>query len=210
MFSVIVPVLHNFEGCCRLLSSINEPFVPVVIDNWVENRGVAAGWNLGIHKSLEMGIEEFVIMNDDAYFKSGSPSDLINALDKNTAFSIPSDEIGFACFAINMHTISKVGFFDENYILGYHEDNDYAYRCRLEGMEYKVTNTDVVHDGSRTQFWNGTGDNERVVSHERFRLNREYYIKKWGGEPGKETHRSPFADRFPVPIYHSNTYRRTS
>lgn len=210
MFSVIVPVLHNFEGCCKLLSSINEPFVPVVIDNWVENRGVAAAWNLGIYKSMQMGIDRFVIMNDDAYFANGSkPSELLAALNDNTAIAMPDAEIGFACFALDKHTVDKVGFFDESYTPAYFEDNDYIYRVKMAGLRYSFTDSSVVHEGSKTQFWKGDGDDERIVSHEQFRSNRAYYVKKWGGQPGEETYTVPFDNKQPAPIYHQSSYTRS-
>jgi hypothetical protein len=191
-YSVIVPVLVNFPGLAKLLASIDEPFVPVVVDNWVENRGVAAGWNYGIKKSLEMGIEKFVIMNDDASFQQGSyPSQLVKELDDETAFVMA--EVGFAAFATHKTAIDRIGFFDEKFFPAYFEDNDFAYRAKLEGMSYKgIIHCKVEHEGSKTQFWNGTGDEERTVSHDQFRTNRSYYKQKWGGEPGYETFLTPF------------------
>jgi len=193
-YSVIVPVLVNFPGLAKLLASIDEPFVPVVVDNWVENRGVAAGWNYGIKKSLEMGIEKFVIMNDDASFQEGSyPSQLIKELDDDTAFVMA--EVGFAAFATHKAAIDRIGFFDEKFFPAYFEDNDFAYRAKLEGMSYKgIIHCKVEHEGSKTQFWNGTGDSERTVSHDQFRTNRSYYKQKWGGEPGYETFLTPFGE----------------
>lgn len=191
------------------MSSINEPFVPIVIDNWVENRGVAAAWNLGIHRSMEMGIDHFVIMNDDAYFIDGAkPSDLIAPLNHQTALTMPSKEIGFASFAISKYTISRIGYFDENFSPAYFEDNDYAYRIKMAGLRFSYTETPVAHEGSKTQFWKGKGDDERIVSHHQFRINREYYIKKWGGQPGEEKYTSPFNNRLPAPEFHSSTYIR--
>ena len=40
-------------------------------------------------------------------------------------------------FAINVWAISKVGWFDENFYPAYKEDQDYAYRCRLAGVQRK-------------------------------------------------------------------------
>lgn len=191
-YSLIVPVLVNFEGLANLLASIDEPFVPIVVDNWVDNRGVAAGWNHGIRKSLDMGIDQFVIMNDDAKFERGSyPSQLIKELDDNTAFVMA--EQGFAAFATHKAAIERIGYFDEFFYPAYYEDNDFAYRAKLEGMEYKgIIHCKVAHEGSKTQFWNGTGDEQRTVSHDQFRKNRDYYVEKWGGMPGSETFTQPF------------------
>lgn len=192
MYSLIVPVLVNFEGLAKLLSSIDEPFVPIVVDNWVENRGVAAGWNYGIRKSIAMGIDQFVIMNDDASFRPGSsPSQLIKELDDDTAFVM--GEVGFAGFATHKAAIDRIGYFDEMFFPAYYEDNDFAYRAKLGGMNYKgIIHCKIDHEGSKTQFWNGTGDDQRTVSHEQFRRNRDYYIRKWGGMPGEETFTEPF------------------
>lgn len=193
-FSVIVPVLYNFEGCCKLLASIKEPFVPVVVDNWDINRGVAAGWNHGIQRSIDMGIDQFVIMNDDTYFQSGSyPSQLIRELDNETGFVM--GEEGFAYFATNKNAIERIGWFDENIWPAYYEDNDFARRTKLEGMHYKaIIHSKIIHEKSKTQFWKGTSDEERTVSHEQFRNNQKYYFAKWGGGPGDEIHTTPFND----------------
>lgn len=210
MYALIVPVLHNFEGCTRLISSIREPFVPIVVDNWVENRGVAAGWNIGIARAMEMGINDFVISNDDVYFEDGArPSELIAPLNNNTAISMPNAGIGFACFGMNASTIDRVGWFDENFTPAYFEDNDYIYRAKLIDLRYAYTETKVVHEGSKTQFWFGDGDEERVVSHDRFRRNREYFISKWGGQPLEERFGVPFNGNKDAPIYHNPAYRRT-
>lgn len=187
-FSVIVPVLYNFEGLAELFASISEPIVPVVVDNWRYNRGVAAGWNYGINKSLDLGIEQFVIMNDDAYFEENCyPSQLLKELDDTTAFVMGNS--GFAYFATSKATIDRIGYFDENLYPAYFEDNDFAYRAKLAGLQYKgILHSRVIHSGSKTQNWNG----ERVVSHEAFDRNKAYYVAKWGGIPGEETFTTAF------------------
>jgi GT2 family glycosyltransferase len=208
MFSLIVPVLYNFEGCTKLLASVDEPFVPIIVNNWHENRGVAGGWNYGITKSLEMGIDQFVIMNDDTYFEPGSrPSQLIKELDETTGFVM--GEVGFAYFATNKAALDKIGWFDENIYPGYFEDNDFAYRTKLANLQYKgLIHSKVVHEGSKTQFWNGREEGKKTVSSAQFEANRAYYIKKWGGGPGEEIFPVAFDGKEPEPKYHSPDYRR--
>jgi hypothetical protein len=42
--------------------------------------------------------------------------------------------------------------------------------------------------GPITQNWGG----QQVVTGPMFRANEAYYIGKWGGKPGQETHTTPF------------------
>ncbi len=71
----------------------------------------------------------------------------------------------------------------------YFSDNDFYHRMDLAGYERINTENSVGHIGSQTinsdpylQFRNGVT----------FPLMRQYYVAKWGGEPGQETFSMPF------------------
>ena len=106
----------------------------------------------------------------------------------------------FSAFIIGTKTLDAMvaagdpllGFFDESFSPAYFEDNDYHYRMKLYlGEASAIVTTDAMfyHYGSRTQ---NQAQSVPVVSGSRFEQNRAYYVKKWGGTPGRERFRRPF------------------
>jgi hypothetical protein len=71
----------------------------------------------------------------------------------------------------------------------YFSDCDYYRRLRLAGWETIDTGIEVGHIGSQTI----NSDPElKALNNITFPLYRQYYIAKWGGEPGHETFASAF------------------
>lgn len=204
-----VPVMYNFEGFTKLMRSIQGTEITVYVqNNWDENIGVASAWNLFLDQAINDNIDLLFIVNDDVTFEEGSfwnavrawetrPDDCI-LITGHTSISEPVFHEGmadFCCFALNpTQAMKEIGKFDDvNFYPAYFEDNDYLYRIKLSEFNYFMYGgLKVHHEGSKTQFWNGTGDEERTVSHDQFRTNRSYYKQKWGGEPGYETFLTPF------------------
>lgn len=71
----------------------------------------------------------------------------------------------------------------------YFSDNDWYYRLDLAGYERIDTGIEVGHVGSATI--NSDPDLKRLNG-VTFPLYRQYYVAKWGGEPGKELFTTPF------------------
>jgi GT2 family glycosyltransferase len=86
----------------------------------------------------------------------------------------------FCAVVISRHTYEKIGLFDENFLVGGYEDQDYAYRLREAGIRYGVSGASFIHHyGSQTLGeFKRTGD--RHVPH-----NREYFMKKWRRDPAE-------------------------
>jgi GT2 family glycosyltransferase len=111
------------------------------------------------------------------------------------------DAPNFSCYAISIATLSKLGrlekdieefpgMFDAKFYPAYFEDNDYHYRLKLVGMRGVKNNQALFyHFGSRT-----IKENEEIAEaiNYSFLQNKERYIEKWGGEPGKEKSKIPF------------------
>lgn len=96
----------------------------------------------------------------------------------------------FSAFMITKEGYEKVGEFDENFSPAYFEDNDYHYRINLAGLKaITVPMAVYYHYGSRTSV---EGLPRSIERHQSFERNRQYYIKKWGGMPGKENYKTPF------------------
>jgi len=203
--SLIVPVLNNFKVFTEMMVTVDHAVNPIVLDNWNHNRGVAASWNEGMRKSLEIGNEYALITNDDALFTPGAIKEMYdfmkyksnavfvspnqNAYDENE----PPRENGadFFCFMVNIpKLIEKAGWFDENIFPAYFEDNDMHRRMLLAGVKsYILPNVQVNHVGSATQ--NFDPGNPACPPHQ-FEANRSYFVEKWGGRPGEEMWAHPF------------------
>lgn len=117
----------------------------------------------------------------------GEPQAVLK-LDVAEKIAVPETEHPcFSGFMINKMCWEKVGEFDENFKPAYYEDNDYHYRINLAGLKAIVLPTSMFyHYGSRTQLEAigrplATGTS-----------NMQYYIKKWGGLPGREIYKTPF------------------
>jgi GT2 family glycosyltransferase len=98
------------------------------------------------------------------------------------------DAPDFSCFMITPETYSHIGEFDEGFTPAYFEDNDYCYRTILSGMKcVRSQNAMFYHYGSLTQ-----NQQVPVVSSASFNQNKNYFINKWGGEPGREVYTIPW------------------
>jgi GT2 family glycosyltransferase len=203
--SLIVPVLNNFKVFAELMASVDYPVQPIILDNWNHNRGVAAAWNEGMRRSLEMGNQYAIISNDDASFTPGAIKRLYDEIKyKSNAVLVSPNQnnIGgdneivdgasdFFCFIVDIKKLTEnVGWFDENIFPAYFEDNDMHRRITLAGLKnYVMADVRVNHVGSATQ--NFEPGNPVCPPHQ-FETNRAYFIQKWGGQPGNEQYTHPF------------------
>lgn len=200
-----VPVLNRPDLLTRMIASLDvEVGRIVVIDNSTagitrgiefppntqvihigHNLGVAASWNL-IVKATPMA-KWWCIVNSDVEFMPGD-------LDRLTA-QITSDPRTFAflatltAFGLTPEVHEAAGWFDENYVPAYGEDNDFVRRCSLAGIASLALPTGHRHDPSST-----IGSDQIAMSENgrTFPENMRYHREKWGGAPGGEAFNSPF------------------
>jgi len=107
----------------------------------------------------------------------------------------------FSCYALSIKLLDILkereqgveeypGRFDQKFYPAYFEDNDFHYRLKLK-HERGVATSDALyyHYGSRTIKENvDVGE----ISDSYYIQNKQRYIEKWGGEPGKEKFKIPF------------------
>jgi len=100
---------------------------------------------------------------------------------------------GMGWFIVNAPALKKVGLFDINLCPCYFEDCDWLRRANLMGVPVQVLNVHSEHgvEGVGSGTVNATPELQRENART-FEANKQYYIRKWGGELGKETFEDPF------------------
>jgi GT2 family glycosyltransferase len=159
----------------------------ITIYEMAENLGVSGSWNWLIKNAITHLYSDFLILNDDVVLKKDEATigALIEQGGENT-FHVCKSAYNWSSFILNRTIYEKVGEFDETFKRCFFEDNDYCYRIVLAGVNYTFQDTlnpDVFRN-SQTILKDPTLSG--------YLENEQYYIKKWGGKPGSETHKTPF------------------
>ena len=147
------------------------------------NLGVSASWNLLI--KLHSDAPWWAITNSDLILGEGD----LERLEENIAGHGLVAFQGMHLFGIRGSTIQAIGWFDENFVPGYFEDNDYHYRCGLLGSTIYQLDMAGTHVMSSTLL---RSDRYKAENARTFPLNARYYVEKWGGPVGQETYKTPF------------------
>jgi GT2 family glycosyltransferase len=196
-----IPYISRSDLFLSTVTSINRPVQDIVIvDNSKDgsvpvvdeaiyirmgrNMGVSWAWNTIIKRTRNA--PWWVIMNADLRL---GPDDLEN-INKAMDEGLDLVMIGsMALFGVSAACIRRVGWFDENFVPAYCEDNDYIYRCKLLGAKTLWMAAGWEHFGSATI----KSDPVAKASNDRsYPLNVKYYQAKWGGVMGNETYETPF------------------
>jgi hypothetical protein len=148
------------------------------------NFGVAMSWNLLCMAGF-FEKEYAVILNDDVILQYNQDEIQQYLNEHKPLLAIHGS--GFCAFIIHKSVFEKVGFFDFNFSPAYFEDADYVYRCKLAGIE--ITKPEIL----RTIVTGHSSSIEKDPTlNDRFQINKQYYIQKWGGEVGAEKFTTPF------------------
>lgn len=194
-FLVVVPSIWQpyTDACVRTLHC--DPDDLLVVDNTVQNRGVAASWNMGARKVLAQHRDWLVICSAAMRFAGRG----IHSFTDQLAAHKDADAVEAACdlgwhlIAIPFRTLDKVGLFDENFFPAYMEDLDYGYRIRVAcGIDYvpgveswpKVPVAAHLESAAHgIQLAGVRGDGAQQAA---------YFAAKWGGPSGQEKFVRPF------------------
>jgi len=136
---------------------------------------------------------DYIFSNDDIIVHDGCIQNAINAIEGNDNLLYFGYKDAFSWFILKRKAFLEVGYFDMNFAPIYFDDNDYAYRLKLIGVEpvvlYQCT-FDHLHGGSASL--KAYSPAEMEDHHRRFNKNKDYYISKWGGIPTEEKYTVPF------------------
>lgn len=184
-------VLLDNSGCKELSAQgfdqeflVLEPLVPL---------SFAQSQNAFIRVARERGCDAYMYMHSDAVAGEGTPGRLLHLVQqllegqsKWGAVLTNHDTLA----AYNMEAVDTVGQYD-TVIQDNFSDNDYYRRMMLKGYDLIYSKLAVVHQNG------GHNSMEhdpvlRVIFARTYRLYGQYYIAKWGGEPGREQYTIPF------------------
>lgn len=142
-----------------------------------KNLFCSGGWNLICDIAFKhLNLDQIIIGQEDAIFTD----EILREIDKQTT---PTQICGtydrsfeFSLFGIHNKTFKDVGRFDENFILGGNEDNDYKQRCKLKNIDVVSLNISADYNISIT-------GNLRAYYND---INSKYLHKKWGSHINAE------------------------
>ncbi len=149
------------------------------------NIGVAASWNKLCAIIFDRGFDAAMILNDDVVMGANENNILYVLKTSRAAHHISL--VDWCAFIIKKTTFDKIEPFDENFFPAYYEDKDYEYRLKLSGLGL------VRHASLAPSIYRNNSTGEKMPGlPAAAQKNREYYIRKWGGLPGKEIYKTPF------------------
>lgn len=215
-FEIIVIDNGSTDGTRQYLESKSRDYVSMSArDHFLaiyneSIHGVASAWNQGVKASHG---KTLAILNNDILLPKGWYRSLLWAMDfHHISLACPFSVTGtlnydfesrvksftqknvskiwktydFCAFTFSRHTYNSIGPFDEKFQIGGYEDTDYCYRLEKAGLRYGITGAAFIHHfGSQTlNAFKKSGDQHGQA-------NLQYFVEKWGIDPGKEAHQLP-------------------
>jgi GT2 family glycosyltransferase len=161
---------------------------------------LSTAWNQGLKKALEDSEFKYAyVINNDIEFEPFCVDRLIQFVESHPEYVLVSGlntrdfakqegkigdgGIDFGAFLVTKECLDKVGFFDENFVGAYYEDNDYHQRVYRAGLKSCVVcDVGFYHYGSRT-IKEGMNPMELKQSQANYERNKAYFKQKWGFLP---------------------------
>jgi GT2 family glycosyltransferase len=216
-----IPCLNRGDMLLRCVLSVDHPVESLFVINDgrdpgvaaaaerirardIPNRGLFAGIRVESHDRLGCGPAwnrivrtspgAWMLAASDIQFAAGSVRKVAEALASHQDASIVC-AFGYNVFVLTEAGRDRAGLFDENFYPAYYEDIDHFRRIALSGAKavdapgFKCVHGEAPSWGSTTVNSNPEFQRKNGVT---FGNLRDYYVRKWGGEPGKETFGRPF------------------
>lgn len=162
-------------------------------------QSVAKAWNKGIERAKELGCDYVAVLNLDTILDEEclnqmvdvgeveqelvlwSANDCLNRdLSMNHAGGGLANQPNFSCFMVRSNFLEVTKGFDENFAPYGDDDWDMQTRLEAKGQKYcRLLFAHFFHFGSQTLATDKEFSKVNSPTH-----NRDYFIKKWGAEPG--------------------------
>jgi GT2 family glycosyltransferase/glycosyltransferase involved in cell wall biosynthesis len=92
--------------------------------------------------------------------------------------TVPVEMLGFFCVAMRRSVYREVGELDEQFGLGYFEDDDYCHRVRRQGYELRFVRDAFVHHWKEASF--GLLSRDKYI--DLYSKNRKLFESKWDAD----------------------------
>jgi hypothetical protein len=215
---IIAPGLNRFDLLERMLRSIDVPTERgLIIDNdrtgYQKPDWIGPEWTvfappfatLGYPGSINFGITQtpaapwWLWVSNDVTFGPGDLAAIAELMD--SAGDTPRIvHYHFAAGALNRAVVDEIGLFDEwSFWPLYFDDNDYAYRATLAGVEVLAYDGNMAEgaDGFATSLTIKSDPELALANADTWNVNKAAYRAKWGGFPGRETYLTPWNEPLP-------------
>lgn len=196
---IVLPSIHPpyTEACLDGLAP-DVAALTVVVDNTVENRGVAGSWNIGARRVLDEGLDWLVSLSAATRFGPCGGRDFIDLLDRYSSSWVveSSVPVGWHLIGWSRELLERVGLFDENHWPAYGEDADMAHRV---GVAISESDWPAYREAWRVEpvdAWLAMQGHGTKLAGVQVDMTKTwaYHRAKWGGLSGHETCRRPFGD----------------
>jgi len=166
---------------------------------------VAQSWNAGLQYWFRQGAEHVLVVNNDVELRPDTYRKLLeDGGGFVTAVSViereklldeedrggPRPHPDFSCYLISREVYFKVGEFDENFKVAYHEDNDYHLRLHRAGVFAHCIDLPFYHAGAATINASTAAEQEyyKKAAHD----NSLYFNEKYGFFSGTDEYYAEF------------------
>lgn len=164
-----------------------------VMNRWKYGWGCPTAFNTAI-KQFPEAPYWLLVANDIAFF----PGELARfdewaSAPERAGAGLLHFSPGFSAVAVTRRCVTEVGILDENIYPLYCDDCDYEWRVHCAGLPKHTFDGNTLHgdqgETSHTIRATRSYAHANSITHGR---NMEYYVRKWGGEVGREQYRTPF------------------
>ncbi len=222
-----IPVLNRGDLLMRCVLSVDHPVEHLLIINNGNDEGVirtaqqimerqieneACFENIRVEKHRNLGCGPswnyimknspgpWLLVGSDVKLLPGSLGLLDATLEKNPDAGIICGN-GYNAFLMTESGLKTAGYLDENFYPAYFEDCDHFRRVALSGTKavgvpgFQIIHGEAPNWGSSTVKSDANYNKKNGIT---YQSNQGYYVKKWGGLPGKETFKTPFNKDVPM------------
>lgn len=140
---------------------------------------VTRGWYRGLEWALDfhkLGLVSPFASNGELGYDLDSRAEKFTQKNRNKLWP----DYDFCAVVLHRATFERLGFFDENYLVGGYEDQDYAFRMREAGIGFGVSGAAFIHHFGSQTLGEFKKRGDKHASH-----NRDYFISKWKRDPSE-------------------------
>lgn len=199
-YVLLLPFVHS-ESYDRMVATLHQDVLDsaacvIVLDNTAHNRGCAASRNVGVRAMFDYDADWVIDVSPVTRFGPAGGRDFVESVAANDSWVVQSSTpVNWHCIAWSRRMHERVGLWDENFWPIYGEDGDMSRRIHLAMAEdppvgssaarWDCVDTDawITMHGHAAKLAGVWTDHERMW---------QYYVAKWNGRSGEETHVRPF------------------